>query len=158
MNRVEALATAVNDTSRPEAEREIATRALIDIASTSADSVERAFASKALDEFRPLSVHDCVDRELERWLTRGKLSTRETSELFASFSKESQQFIDDFLFALICGPPAPNAVERLTALIARTHSAIVKPRAENALRGTLHYLEHEEEIRAAIESVPKHLR
>jgi hypothetical protein len=130
--------------------------------SPSSTEVERAEARSALGRMAgnatPQSGQDRVDHEIEQFYAPGKRTAQEVGDLFASFAPTTRGFLNDFFNASLCGPPAPGAVERLTALIARTSSAIVRERAQQALLGTEHYLEHADEIEARINSVPPELR
>jgi hypothetical protein len=148
VNRVEALAAALNDAARSESDRETALRALENIASTGVDTTEREAATRVLSALRPVSEQGQQDSELESWLVPD--TKRTSDELIAdraSLSPASKQLLDDLSDCRLL-PPSTNwsaVAARMKALLLRTGSETVRRAAREAFSTTV-FCQHEKEI------------
>jgi hypothetical protein len=119
LNR-EVLQTIANSPSSTELERDEALAAL-----------QRMDAP----EVRPQTGPSPEDDELLSWLSpKHNALLSERIETRARLSLLSRQILDDFCDALLACPPAHGAEERMTALLDRQRSDIVRSEAQRALR------------------------
>jgi hypothetical protein len=87
-----------------------------------------------------------------------RLSTRERAEAREQLTPMTQQLLNDFGDTILGGPPSNGATERLTALLARTGSDVVRQHVTLALQSITYYQEHEPQIRERLARIPARCR
>jgi hypothetical protein len=108
------------------------------IADSHSTPEERTAAQQEItsDEHVP---QEYQDRELEKYLTQ--TSPRSERLPKSSFSPSTQVILNDLGFHRLGVVPPEGAVDRLTALLARTHSAIVRDKVTSALEAIKYLIE-----------------
>jgi hypothetical protein len=114
-NRFELLHTIIADSRSTEAEREAALKEL------DADNSPQG---------------QTQDNELERYW-----SARESRPDRSQLSAASQAVLDDLDYFNLAIPPKPGVVERLTTLLDKTNSAVVRQRVVPVLSAIAHLID-----------------
>lgn len=129
MDRVTALNTIVNDSTRSDFDREVARRALANIATNAPDAHERQAARRVLPD------QSQVDSDLEQALDSKSFGGyRAYSEFRNRLSDDTRQLLNDMLDPLVLAlPPKSGAIERLKNLYTASQSLAVKNRTLEAL-------------------------